>query len=198
MGFTQGMETKMDILGLYIVLFTVVVWITGNLTWVEIEKLKTDKKGSVANEIGPDLRMRKVTNRYEWINLDNQQEDFKHEESTFIEPELWGIPNLEPGEVYYLCHPCTTGGKTVEENKAKEEELYRKIMKRNPGAKVIRPLAIIPNGLPHGKAMKKCFKLMGAADAIILPIGWEESDGCQAEYDRAMEKGMDRIYLIAN
>lgn len=118
-----------------------------------------------------------------------------YQTNQFIGPELWGIPDLVPGNIYYLSHPCTTGGGSIEFNKQREEELYRKIIKRNPDAKVIRPLKIIPDGTPHNVAMKRCMKILDLADGIILPSGWSKSTGCIMECEKAITKGLE-IFLL--
>jgi hypothetical protein len=108
------------------------------------------------------------------------------------------IPKLEEDKIYYLCHPCTTGGKSVQENKAREEFLYQRIIDQNPGIRIIRPLQIIPEGMPHEEAMRRCFNMLDAAHAIILPMGWNRSNGCTQEHNRAEEKDIEKVYLNTN
>lgn len=208
MVFTKRGMNKMDILALYVILLTVVIWIIGTLMWVEIDKLKEEaegienKKGKDRYTVGIDCSTKESIGTYIWVNekKDNppfggSSEQSENNYGRFIEPELWGIPELEKRKVYYFCHPCTTGGKSIEENKASEEVLYQKIMKRNPGAKIIRPLTLIPERMSHIEAMKKCFALMSIANGIILPSGWTESKGCTMECEKALIKKMDIMLL---
>jgi len=88
---------------------------------------------------------------------------------------------LEPNKIYYLCHPATTGGRTIEENKRREELLYKRIIKKNPKVKIIRPLTLIPDDMEYQEAMDRCYSLIDASHAIILPLGWEKSTGCSLE-----------------
>lgn len=108
------------------------------------------------------------------------------------------IPKLEENKIYYLCHPCTTGGRTIFENKEREEALFKQIIKENPGIRIIRPLQIIPEDMPHEEAMIRCFSMLDAADALILPMGWEKSHGCSMEHKRAEKKRKERILLRTN
>jgi hypothetical protein len=107
------------------------------------------------------------------------------------------LVKLEEDKVYYLAHPCTTGGKSIEENKNKEEELYQRIIRDNPGTKIIRPLTIIPKDMEHEEAMRRCFKLIEAVDGLIFPAEWNKSRGCRMENDRAKIEDKEIIYLKA-
>lgn len=190
-----------------IVAVTMIAWIImvcGEIEqikrWVRgIERSKEDKK--VLSQSSPHMKFKFAIGDAQadslFMRINNVPTQVKPQrcKNMFIGPDLWGIPDLKPEKVYYLCHPCTTGGKTIEENKAKEEDLYRKIIKRNPGAKVIRPLVLIPDGMKHGKAMRKCLKFIDAADGIILPSGWSESRGCTIECKKAVKRKKEIMYL---
>ena len=91
-----------------------------------------------------------------------------------------------------------TRGKSIKENKLREEYLYQRIIKENPGIRIIRPLQIIPEYMPHEEAMIRCFNMLDAADTIILPMGWEKSHGCSMEHKRAEKKRKERILLRTN
>lgn len=88
---------------------------------------------------------------------------------------------LKNDKLYYLAHPLTTGEKTIEQNKIEEKLIYYQIMSQYPKAKILRPLVLLPDGMDDERAMGKCYSLLGAADAIIMPPGWEESTGCKLE-----------------
>jgi hypothetical protein len=107
-------------------------------------------------------------------------------------------PKLEKEKIYYLCHPCTTGGRTIAENKEREEVLFNRIREANPGIRIIRPLQIIPETMNHVEAMIRCFYMLDAADTIILPMGWEKSNGCSMESERAKKKGKTRVLLYTD
>ena len=115
-----------------------------------------------------------------------------------VNPFVAKIPKLEEKKIYYLCHPCTTGGRTIAENKEREEALFKRIIKANPGIRIIRPLQIIPEDMPHEEAMKRCFRMLEAAHVIILPLGWNGSNGCTQEHNRAEEKDIEKVFLNTN
>jgi|GEM_PF-2274743 len=102
---------------------------------------------------------------------------------------------LDDGKLYYLAHPCTSGGRTMAENKKREDYLYRRIMDKYPNAKIIRPLALIPDGLSMTEAMAKCFKLLSACDGGLFPVGWQKSGGCCEENRYCEEHTIEIIYL---
>lgn len=133
---------------------------------------------------------REANKRSKQINVDMGQ--------TKVKQFAGRIPKLEEDKIYYLCHPCTTGGRTISENKEREEALFKQIVKENPGIRVLRPLQIIPEDMPHEEAMIRCFNMLDAADTIILPIGWAKSNGCCMEHKRAEKKGKERILLRTN
>ncbi|HEY5555882.1 DUF4406 domain-containing protein [Acetobacterium sp.] len=102
---------------------------------------------------------------------------------------------LEDGKLYYLAHPCTSGGRTMAENKKSEGYLYRRIIDKYPNAKIIRPLVHIPDGLTDAAAMAKCFKLLSACDGALFPVGWQNSGGCGQENGFSKDHGIEIIYL---
>jgi len=172
----------MDVLALLVILMAIVMitWIT--ISYMEIETMKITVNGyKKKNEI-----IQPVT-RIDTI-LDQ-----------IIQPELWYIPKLERDKIYYLSHPCTTGQRSIKENKKREETLYKRIVYENPGIKVIRPLKIIPEGMQHEEAMDRCYKLLDASDVIILPDttenDWQSSLGCRQEFMRASVRGMEKVFI---
>jgi len=90
---------------------------------------------------------------------------------------------IDLNKIYYLVHPCTTGGSTMEENKASEQLAYEKIIAWYPGIKIIRPLQIIPDGMGHSEAMERCFKLLSGCDTGIFAGYWMISKGCKMEFE---------------
>lgn len=92
-------------------------------------------------------------------------------------------------KTYYLAHPCTTGGKSIQENKELEKLVFEQLQKNYPGVKVIRPLVLIPENMEHQEAMLKCFKLLNQCDAAIFSGHWMISKGCKMEFDFCLENG---------
>lgn len=90
-------------------------------------------------------------------------------------------------KTYYLAHPCTTGGKSIEENKTLEKLAFEQLQKHYPGLKVIRPLVLIPEDMGHQDAMLKCFKLLNSCDAAIFAGAWMISKGCKMEFNYCIE-----------
>jgi len=172
----------MDVLALLVILMAIVMitWIT--ITYMEIETMKITVNGyKKKNEvIQPVTRLDTILDQ-------------------IIQPELWYIPKLERDKIYYLSHPCTTGGRSIKENKKREEALYKRIVYENPGIKVIRPLKIIPEGMQHEEAMDRCYKLLDTSDVIILPDmaenNWQSSSGCRQEFMRASVRGMAKVFI---
>lgn len=172
----------MDVLALLVILIAIVMitWIT--ISYMEIETMKITVNGyRKKNEvIQPVTRLDTILDQ-------------------IIQPELWNVPKLEQGKIYYLSHPCTTGGRSVKENKKREEALYKRIVYENPGIRIIRPLKIIPEKMQHEEAMERCYKMLDASDVIIIPdmIGndWQSSSGCRQEYMRATVRGMTIVFV---
>lgn len=196
----------MDTLALLVILIGVVVitWIT--VSYMEIEKLKTTVNGykteneviqTVGEDNTPSAAMAEV-----WRNIVIPFEALSvalgNVGNEIVKIFSGKIPKLEEDKIYYLAHPCTTGGKSIEENKVREDLLYKRIIDENPGVNIIRPLRIIPEDMEHEEAMCRCFKMLDAADAIILPLGWDKSRGCTQENGRAEEKDIVRILLMTN
>lgn len=183
----------MDTLVLLTVLMAVVL-----IVWIAITHMRIEEMEKMIDECKMDVAIESCG--INWPKIGEVQQPGKRHELDrwdFIEPELWCIPKLEEQKIYYLSHPCTTGKNSVEENKENEEELYKRIMRRNPKAKVIRPLKIIPEDMTHEEAMGRCFKMLDASDAIIMLdiSGWESSTGCRLEYERAVQKSIDRVFI---
>ncbi|MBI4856153.1 MAG: DUF4406 domain-containing protein [Acetobacterium woodii] len=182
----------MDTLTLLIVLMAVVtlLWIVAS--YAEIQKLKITvygdgNKNEVIQHMGEvETALSRIGEAF--INVGHAWE------VTFA----GRIQKLDKNKIYYLAHPCTTGGKSIKENKLREESLYQRIINENPDIGIIRPLKIIPIDMPHEEAMQKCWRLMDPAEAIILPLGWQESSGCKKEHDKAKVAGMEIIYLSTN
>ncbi|MBC3901295.1 DUF4406 domain-containing protein [Acetobacterium malicum] len=182
----------MDTLTLLVILIGVVtlMWIVAS--YMEIEKLKTivygeKTKDEVIQPVG------EVTTAFSRV-----EEAFKNIGHAFEVTFAGRIQKLDENKIYYLAHPCTTGGKSIKENKSREEFLYQRIINENPGIRIIRPLQIIPEGMPHEEAMRRCFNMLDAAHAIILPLGWNQSNGCTQEHNRAEEKDIEKVYLNTN
>lgn len=101
---------------------------------------------------------------------------------------------IKTEKLYYLAHPLTTGGRTMAQNRVEEKLVYYQIMSQYPHAKILRPLALLPDGMDDETAMSKCYNLLRAADAIILSPGWELSTGCFLEYE--FSRGRDQEILL--
>lgn len=99
-------------------------------------------------------------------------------------------------KTYYLAHPCTTGGKSIEENKALEKLAFEQLQEHYPGVKVIRPLVLIPESMEHQEAMLKCFELLKDCDAAIFAGHWMISKGCMMEFKFCIENEIGVIEIF--
>lgn len=182
----------MDTLVLLIVLMAVVTLLWIVVSCAEIERLKITVYGNKTKDkvIQPVGEVETALSRIgeAFINVGHAWE------VTFA----GRIQKLDENKIYYLAHPCTTGGKSIKENKIREEFLYQRIINENPSIRIIRPLQIIPEDMQHEEAMIRCFNMLDAVDTIILPMGWEKSNGCSMENKRAEKKGKERILLRTN
>lgn len=104
---------------------------------------------------------------------------------------------LKEDKLYYLAHPLTTGGRNIEQNRIEEKLVYYEIMSRYPKAKILRPLALLPDNMDDEQAMKKCYNLLAAADIVIMSPGWETSTGCMLEL-KFSENNLKDILLYKN
>lgn len=102
---------------------------------------------------------------------------------------------IDLSKTYYLAHPCTTGGKSIEKNKGSERCAFEKLQKHYPDIKVIRPLTLIPEDMEHQEAMLKCFKLLKSCDAAIFAGHWMISKGCMMEFAFCVENGIGAIEI---
>lgn len=182
----------MDMLTLLIVLMGVVtlLWIVASYTEIEKLKITVYGDGNKKEVIQPAGEVETTLSRI--------GEAFKNIGHAWEVTFAGRIQKLDESKIYYLAHPCTTGGKSIKENKLREEYLYQRIINENPGIRIIRPLQIIPEYMPHEEAMIRCFNMLDAADTIILPMGWEKSHGCSMEHKRAEKKRKERILLRTN
>lgn len=102
---------------------------------------------------------------------------------------------IDMSKTYYLAHPCTTGGKSIEKNKESERCAFEKLRKHFLGIKVVRPLTLIPEDMEHQEAMLKCFKLLKSCDAAIFAGHWMISKGCMMEFAFCVENGIGAIEI---
>lgn len=102
---------------------------------------------------------------------------------------------LDPSKIYYLTHPCTSGGKTLIQNKLSESEIASNLMISNPKCSLIRPLIIIPEDMKDQDAMSRCYKMLSACDDLLLSPHWNNSTGCLMEYEFAIKNGISVIEL---
>lgn len=103
---------------------------------------------------------------------------------------------IDLNKVYYLAHPCTTGGKSIEENKLSEQHAFKKLKTKFPGIKVIRPLVLIPDGMGHTEAMERCFKFLSGCDTGIFAGCWMISKGCKMEFEFCIKNNKGIIDFV--
>lgn len=96
---------------------------------------------------------------------------------------------IDLNKTYYLAHPCTTGGMSIDENKKLEKLAFAKLQEHYPGIKVIRPLELLPADMEHQEAMMKCFKLLKDCDSAIFSGRWMISKGCKMEFEFCVLNG---------
>lgn len=109
---------------------------------------------------------------------------------------------LDKNVMYYLAHPYDSGDQR--KNRLHEAECCKRIrisqdgydmgeMLNINGIKLLRPLNTIPSGASRGEAMGMCLTLLSACKGIIMCGDWQNSIGCQQEYQEAKRRGI-RIY----
>lgn len=109
---------------------------------------------------------------------------------------------LDKNVMYYLAHPYDSGDKR--KNRLHEAECCKRIrisqdgydmgeMLNIDGIKLLRPLNTIPPGVSREEAMGMCLILLSACKGIIMCGDWQNSIGCQREYQEAKARGI-RIY----
>lgn len=100
---------------------------------------------------------------------------------------------IDNSKIYYLVHPCTSGGLTIKENRNEEFRISCAIKSIDDNIPLLRPLTLIPHNMSHSDAMDRCYKLLSACDAILLSPRWQTSIGCVLEYEYAIANGLDVI-----
>jgi len=64
---------------------------------------------------------------------------------------------------------------------------------RSQGHIVLNP-AELPAGMPRARYMPLCLAMLGAADAIYMLAGWQDSPGAMIEHSYAAYQGKRRLY----
>lgn len=104
---------------------------------------------------------------------------------------------LNPNKIYFLSHPCTSGGSGEKANRKMEEEVYNFLVDECKTVKVIRPLKIIPDNYDYDKAMWVCYNQLDISDVVIFSPGFQTSRGCKDEHKYCIENGIPRLYIVA-
>lgn len=91
-------------------------------------------------------------------------------------------------KVTYLAGPITGINNYQERFALAEVELI------NRGHKVFSP-ASMPAGLPHETYMPICYAMIDACNTICFLPGWRESKGANMEYEYAVSKGLNMMFL---
>lgn len=97
---------------------------------------------------------------------------------------------------YYICHPFETYGEK-KENLKKEDDFVKSLRQVYGADKVefVRPFKEVNHDLPREEAMDQCLDLLSTCDGIILAPDWNRSEGCQVEYEEALDNGFDIIEI---
>ena len=103
---------------------------------------------------------------------------------------------LSPDKIYFLSHPCTSGGNGEIANRIQEEEIYQFLVSKCKNIKVIRPLKIIPDKMEYDEAIDKCFTFLDMSDISIFSPNWETSTGCNDEYTYGQRNRYTKLYLV--
>lgn len=111
--------------------------------------------------------------------------------------ENYNKVQLSPDKIYFLSHPCTSGGGGEKINRENEEEIYNFLVDECNNAKIIRPLKIIPDKYDYETAMRVCYILQDISNISIFSPGWQSSKGCKDEHKRCLKNKIPRLYIIA-
>jgi len=105
---------------------------------------------------------------------------------------------LDKSKIYYLAHPLTTGGRSIEENRKLERDSWWNL-KKDYGDELclVRPLDLIPRDWDEVDAWEACIDLLSICQGIILCPGWEESDGCCKEKNYASLNNLSVINYVS-
>lgn len=91
-------------------------------------------------------------------------------------------------KVIYVAHPFQ--GKP--ENVRKAEEIILKLIKLYPDCTFFSPLhatGFYYHEKPYDEGMKDCIAILNRCDELWLCPGWEQSKGCNIEYNWCKEHG---------
>lgn len=105
------------------------------------------------------------------------------------------IKDFSKNKIYYLAHPCTNYGISIEHNRIEECKIASELQIKYDGIKLVRPLTIIPDDIDYEIAMDRCYKLLSACDGLLLSPGWEHSKGCKLEICYAMKNSINVLEI---
>ncbi len=111
--------------------------------------------------------------------------------------ENYNKVQLSPDKIYFLSHPCTSGGDGEKLNREHEEEISQFIDDECKNSKIIRPLKIIPDNYDYDKAMRVCYTLLAVSNVAIFSPGFQTSRGCKDEHKYCIENEIPRLYIVA-
>lgn len=92
-------------------------------------------------------------------------------------------------KVAYIAHPFLGEQKNVR----KVERIIRRLLQRYPDYVFYSPLhatGFYYHDVPYQLGMEHCFEFLKRADELWLCEGWEQSTGCNMEYEYAKEHGI--------
>lgn len=121
----------------------------------------------------------------------------KNDEILLIINDNYEKIDISSNKIYFLSHPCTSGGWGEKGNREHEEAMYQFILSQNKNAKVIRPLKIIPDNMDYDDAMEICYRLMDISDVAIFSPEFQTSTGCKDEHKYSFDKKISRLYIIS-
>lgn len=102
-----------------------------------------------------------------------------------------GKEMIDNSKLCYMSHPYTSFGDKAQ-NKVQSIIIATALSHFNK-LNILNPIGFLPE-LSDEAAMAKCRDLYNACDVVILCEGWEQSTGCNQEYQWALEDGKP-IYI---
>lgn len=108
--------------------------------------------------------------------------------------------NMHAKKIYYVSHPFTGNMNEQDINRREAREITAWLKKQYPEHIFINPLDVfryaelVPEW-SYKDILGQCLELLKICNGVVMTGKWQNSNGCQREYQMANRRDMDIWYL---